>query len=505
MNFQFYNFPKQPNSMAIPASGSGVGINGRINDASSSVISPVIRIAGHYNASIEAPPYLIRYNYVYISEYGRFYFINDWHYNSDNTWTAFCQVDVLGSFQAAIRQSDAYIERSSLVDLYDDKIVDVFYPSTPDYRLATSAYTLDSWSANPQDGCFVIGVLTNDDPIYGSLNYYVLSALGLTALIHNMMDSMGGSQSDWTTSNDIIDKTLKTIVNPMQYITTCKWFPFQKQGTGASPLVLGSWASGTSAHKLSYNESVYTFPFQIPLPAFPESSIEVDAQYPKFPPYTTCNLYSKLFGAMEISPIDIYGANKLHTTIQVNLISGDGTVTINPVYVPAPDPNDPNQSPATINSVIAYKQIQVGYDIPITQLTDSFEALGMSSAKTLGSSLIQYAGYDTKMFNNLMDAASLAFAPTVNSSAFGRAAFDNDIDVFRCELKSFKTIDQRPYLFGYPVYKYTPKLETAMGEHTNIYLKTKGFHLAPDNVAEYITNQELAKIESMMDGGVYYY
>lgn len=511
MNFQFYNFPKQRNSMAIPAPGTAVGINGRINDASSSVISPVIRIAGHYNASIEDPPYLIRYNYVYISEYGRFYFINDWHYNSDNTWTAFCEVDVLGSFRTAIQESDAYIERSSKIELYDDKIVDFMYPSTPEFRLATSVYTLNSWSSNPGDGCFVLGIVSADNPVFGSVNYYIMSALSLTILVHNMMDSMGGSHGDWVNNTDIIDKTLKSIVNPMQYITSCKWFPFAKQTSDNSDVImLGSWNTGAMGHKLSYNEIQYTFPFNIPLPAFPEVPIEIESRYPKFPPYSSCTLYSKVFGAFPISPVDIYGSTDLHTTIQVNLISGTGTVTVTPVSVPTPDPSDPNPPPTTVNGVIAFKQIQIGYDIPITEVTTDYIALGKSIAGSVGgvvSSAINgdVLGVATTVFNGVLDAASISFGPSVNSSEFSRAAFDLDMNVFRCELKSFKTIEQRPYLFGYSVCKYTPKLSTAMDGSTNVYLKTMRFHLITASFAEYITKPEITQLEAMMDGGVYYY
>lgn len=59
-------------------------------------------------------PVKFNYNYMYISEFNRYYFIDDIVNNSNNRWTVYASVDVLMSFRNDILSAYAIIEKSEL-------------------------------------------------------------------------------------------------------------------------------------------------------------------------------------------------------------------------------------------------------------------------------------------------------------------------------------------------------------------------------------------------------
>ena len=61
------------------------------------------------------------YNYLYIQEFGRYYFINDIKSVNNNVWEISAHVDVLETYKTAILANDAVIRRQDkLFNLYLD-------------------------------------------------------------------------------------------------------------------------------------------------------------------------------------------------------------------------------------------------------------------------------------------------------------------------------------------------------------------------------------------------
>lgn len=78
-----------------------------------SVLNPVIIIR------TSDPVY--NYNYLYIQEFGRYYFINDIKSVNNNVWEISAHVDVLETYKTAILANDAVIRRQDkLFNLYLD-------------------------------------------------------------------------------------------------------------------------------------------------------------------------------------------------------------------------------------------------------------------------------------------------------------------------------------------------------------------------------------------------
>ena len=501
--------------MAAPLPSSGIATTAQINDTRSSLLAPILRIAARMSNDPLGMPNLITINYCYIQDFQRFYFITNWSYGSDNTWSATCEIDVLATYANVIRTSPCYIERAEDIELLNDKVADHFYPAEIGVTHQSTFIDL-GWENNPANGCFVIGIITKSSPDFGSVKYYLMSAEQLTVLLVNMMDSMGGTLEGWQTGQDILDKAVKTIVNPLQYIVSVKWFPFSMTGFGTSePIWLGAWNTNTTGRRIPPAAVVREDQGFINIPTYSgASTIEEELLYPQYAPYKTITLSSKLFGMIELSTaeFDIINFSKAHISLQTNLITGNCTLLVTPAYIPSPDPGvDPpvEPQPASVGTVSVMRQFALGQSIPITQIATDYVGLAQTGVHTLAGAIQSGSLIDAavKTFDGLMDAAKIVFSPSVNSTTFGVAAFDNDIGIIRCSVQQLRTVDQNPHEWGYPVYQYFANgiLGSHLGTLTDKYVKCSDFHLITTTYAERITVNERELVENFMNGGVYYY
>ena len=119
MKFVFYAFAKRINSTKIP--GNGHEVEGNIFEPCE-ILAPVLIISpNNYN---------IRYNYVQIPEFERYYFIKSWEF-SGGRYYAKCMVDVLASHKTQIGETTQYVLRSA--SNYNGYLIDTAYPVTSNF------------------------------------------------------------------------------------------------------------------------------------------------------------------------------------------------------------------------------------------------------------------------------------------------------------------------------------------------------------------------------------
>ena len=170
------------------------------------------------------------YNYVYISEWGLGYFIDNWEWH-DTDWIARCSIDALGSYRSAILATSAYVKYSDSAG--NDKIVDnrISGEYINTFSLLDEQQTF--WSA-PQQG----------------QSYYVLRCIGETGglsgfvLLKSEFDYLAeqlGAELDFDTTATIqMSDALGCVVGAME-------FPIHPTGTGSKSLYLGTFDTGISA------------------------------------------------------------------------------------------------------------------------------------------------------------------------------------------------------------------------------------------------------------------
>lgn len=227
---KFYTFSKRENSTKQPTGGAQYNI---LLKDDCSITNPVITLSG-------ANPR--QYNYAYIQDFGRYYFVNDWVCNHNGLWTAHLSVDVLATYKTDIGASTEYVLRSA--SQFDGDIIDSLYPTKPaitETRTSTVRPFTVGTSQNPGTMSFVIGVINDISyPKVGALTYYVLTPGQFGGLMQFMFGNAAYAVwIDPSTGQLVDDSYAKATFNPIQYITECFAIPYTPPNTVSAELHFG--------------------------------------------------------------------------------------------------------------------------------------------------------------------------------------------------------------------------------------------------------------------------
>lgn len=267
----------------------------------------VIQCEAHEPIDLMSPTFLINlsapfdYNYLYISIWDRYYWIDNWTYNK-GLWEAACSIDPLASWRNDIGNSTEYVLRSA--DEYDGGIVDTTYPLTGEVDIEQN-FARWNIEADPE-GCYVIGVVG----LVGLTEYYVIgqheigffgAAMFGDTLWNAVQDDDPGKQQGGAAS------FMKAQFNPLQYVVSCMWFPFMVPHSGLkSAVFFGFFDSGWSAYTLSKN-SFILFSDSIQLSEHPQA--EERGYYLDLAPYSRLRLSALPWGEIDLDTTKFFGAN----------------------------------------------------------------------------------------------------------------------------------------------------------------------------------------------------
>lgn len=326
-NVNFYTFAKKSNSTARPT-GTGEVIS-CILKTDSSIRNPVIIL----ERGLASTP---TWNYAYIPEYGRYYFINNWSWTDHRLWAADMTCDILATFKPQIGDASLYILRSSAAS--DGNIVDDYYPTKmtcqTDVTIGTSPWihTIGSDDIDLSAGVFVVGYVTsqqpNDSHMYGSVVYSAMRQSGLRALVDELLDDTLLSGSGFNTA----DATLalqKSLIDPLSYIKSCIWLPVLYEsigGTELNSLHIWDWSIPCS-HKIISNDPPY-IQYAVTLDLIKHPLTLTRGNYLNTAPYTRVNLDLPPFGNLELDTTLTSNATQVQSLITFDLITGQGRARV---------------------------------------------------------------------------------------------------------------------------------------------------------------------------------
>ena len=321
-----YNFNKKANSTARPQ------IVGRTYYCSiknvDSILTPVVELADT-TGNNKIP----LFNYAYIPDFKRYYFIDDISY-SVGTWSISMHCDVLGTYRDDIFDSRQYVSRSA--SQYDTNIVDSLYLTkemTSGTEFAHYYYTNDQYgndyvrvkrsdgttgtekffNVSFTQGCFIVGIVGDNT---AGVTYYAFSNSGFNEFISSAMTFTPSDMSD--VSNGIAN----AIWNPIQYITSVRWFPVSPfYTTTEKDIVLGGYQLPTltiGGYPVNVDE-IDRFYVPITIPNHPDSS---DRPYLNLSPFRELNLYFQPFGCFPIDTTKVYNSTSITCEIAVDYCGG---------------------------------------------------------------------------------------------------------------------------------------------------------------------------------------
>ena len=370
MNVKLTNTTKKHNSTEIPTF-VGSGLTCTLKEGSS-IINPVLIFeranVGH------------SYNYVYISDFGRYYFVDDIVYDGARVYY-YCSVDVLASYKSTIGGASAYVLRSAYVN--NEYIIDQYYPITTHLTKYTEKLNFGTvgtpvyvpWKDYGSGaGTWIVGVVNQE-----GVTYYAFSYSNYKAFLSFLLDDTSSGFMYQLGVDLSLNPSLKVAADPIQYITCCIWLPFDpspafsseavKVATVTTSIYAGNVSAGTGGRTVH----------KVELTIMPHPQSNARGEYLNAPNFTECRLVFPPFGAFDLDALDLNRFGKVECRVEV-----DCTTAIGKLILYGYD----NAADTHPYSTILSAEAQIGVPMPVTQIITpgvSPVQLGMQVAGALAS------------------------------------------------------------------------------------------------------------------------
>ena len=356
----YQGFAKRENSTLQPPASATVvpriTLSGCLKNPCS-ILEPVIEFQ-----TMTAAPF--NYSYAFIAVFGRYYFVTDWKW--DNAlWVAYLKVDVLATYRANIQATYAYIERAA--SAYDGAIMDNMYPAKSTPSLTTINFLNVPWlGIDEEDGTYILGVIqpTPSGSAGGAVTYYALDHTEMYNLMDYLLSDQfyedAGFAATPTTGQEVSQDVAKGLLNPIQYLVSCMWFPCDKTTFSLSQntvaIKVGPWVTiGTGKYLI--DSVTYSQIFRNLLTNHPQAATR--GKYLNYAPYTSVSVCMPPFGQF---PLDMsYFSDtytRLRMDLQVDCITGKACLQVG------------SENPDNLVNNIFYETTgQIGVPIQLAQVT----------------------------------------------------------------------------------------------------------------------------------------
>lgn len=302
MNVNFYTFSKRRNSTKQPT-GTGTIIDCKLKEGTS-VKNPKLTISGD----------VFGYNYAYIGDFGRYYFVSDVISEAKGITTYVLEEDSLASNKSAIGGTVARIAFAST--LYDTEIIDnrIAVHTTKSVRGSVNSSAYNGFNTT---GCYILTVYNNalTGASTGFAQSYVMDATNIAKVKAWLGDSR--------VFKPLVDYFLG---NPLESIFGCIWVPFpysDAPGTSTDHVVIGNQSSalyvgeyGTINAKILTGTGIVSYTATLP----------IHLRYTDFrkcSPYTTAAVYLPGIGLLDVNINDWVMESNIYISYSIEYATGN--------------------------------------------------------------------------------------------------------------------------------------------------------------------------------------
>ena len=279
MTVTFYNFSKRINSTKQP-SGVGTDVVVVLKEGCS-VENPILVLTGNN----------FTYNYAYISDFDRYYFVTDIDIQANGLVQVALSEDSLASAKTAIGATKAHILRASTgynVDLMDSLCAVETTVQVDDHVKALAEPTFSI------TGCYILSIASSlgVNSENGFVTSYILNKTDVGQIANALM------QCPLPDPNNIQQYVLKSLRSPLEAVISCIWVPIDYdwltgKNIANAYVVAGDYDLGVG-YKHVLTQSVFTT----------TDIITVHPRYSDFraiEPYTNYRLFVPMMGTVDIS------------------------------------------------------------------------------------------------------------------------------------------------------------------------------------------------------------
>ena len=251
------------------------------------------------------------YNYVWVPDWGRYYFINDIVYGNSNLCELRCTLDILATYKDDISNYVGFVERTSHPSWYNTDINDnaISVEDVVEYMDSESTY------CNISNGLLYIVRIIGRGTTNG-IGTFVMNR----SQMQKIFSSLWGDVDSGSVTGDIIDFLQLYISNPSQYIVGCYSSPIgasvYANNTSNETVFLGGHETDLKLDRINNGQVIVESNLTLRKP----SSLYSDFRKtdPTFSQYT---IYIPTIGTFPLSA-DIMDST-LTMDISADLISGD--------------------------------------------------------------------------------------------------------------------------------------------------------------------------------------
>lgn len=429
MNVQFTRFYKKENSTARPASYT-VSYN-CILKSDSGMMNPVIKL--DLGQSVNPT----QYNYAYIPDYDRWYFVRDWVW-SDRLWNAQLSEDVLASWALTIKASSQYVTRAAAA--WNISIRDDLYPIRAAWsRNHNVASPASDWTDSLSGGSYVVGMIGGSGDT-GAISYYVMTPGTFQSFCQYLFNT-DIFDSDGEILKDITESTWKSLFNPFQYVVSAMWYPFEFTGAvPVSTVTFGWYKVGCSCRVITGDSTKVAGPYNIEISKHGRYTSGKGFNYLNMSPFAEYTLHCMPWGDIQIDPGDIIGATNLLVRPEIDMITGQGLLYI--------------YAGSAAGKEIACIPAQVGVPVKIAQQNSNLlgaAAGAVSGAATVATSLMtgNIVGTAIGVASSIGDAISGTIPKASSAGAQGSTVGLSDAVYLDC--KFWGVAEESPATLGYPL------------------------------------------------------
>ena len=406
---RLYNFNKKPNSTAVPVI-AGTQYQCTMKTVSS-LLSPVIDIADTKGTGA-----IPLFNYAYIADFGRYYFIDDVSW-SQGIWSLSMHVDVLASFKEDIENSRQYVIRSAsrsnpyipdtvyqtYIDTSGSYEEEALANSVQRYNSTTLAWQNVTYFDRPiANGMVCVGVVSGT---VSGVTYYAMTVSSFSQFLQKAFTLVPSNMTDLDTG------TANAVYGPIQYITYCRWFPVMalsaNLGTEVQTINIGADPVTLTAPNSAYQMTalgVEKYRFNIDLPLHPDA---VTYPYTRLSPFSEYSLNFQPFGNIPLDTTKMMDASRLTVNWSVDFCTGQCILEV--------------RSNAAHSGLIYTETADYGVPMPISALQLDWKAgLAMSGltwlkSTPLGQQKTTYTDY-SQAYTNPDTGRSYAPAVTLDNT-----------------------------------------------------------------------------------------
>lgn len=351
----FYNVAKLERSTIYPTTGA-TALSCDLKEESG-LISPTLQI----DYGLTSRP---DFNYCYIDDFGRWYYISEWRWIRHRLWEATLSIDVLATYKSTIGASYLYVLRAA--SEYDGSVIDDFYP-TPTGTDITVTPVANLWSNTEAgvnidvdtDGCFVLGIVSNSGTQYtryGSMTYLAFTRDNLITLVNALLSNLVTTDEGFETASASL-ALQKAIVDPISYIKSCMWIPLAYDSLSGTEVTSGIDINGWTLSGVTFKSmsNLYrSFTWSVPLTKHPSASSR--GTWLNNSPYTRYTLFVPPWGMFHLDTSLLLDESSIQITPKVDLITGIGTLIV---------------EATTSKAELVYTKAQVGVPIQLSQINQN--------------------------------------------------------------------------------------------------------------------------------------